>query len=307
METQGRKRVVLRANSKRLHLEVRAGGPEGAGTRTASKDSLSVTSGLNCTSTTPHSPNVPTEPTKTTPTPRSPPHVGPSHICHSTPLRLHPPSTDPYPRPSTLPPLPSLRANDSSSSLSSSSSTLSLMTSAAHRHTPAVQSTAWQVGMVTPHHSTVTKHRQDHGRGDRSSKGLKKSRWKKGNRVHPTLPPITNTLSSPCNVPQPLTPTVTSPLCANGYSIQHTADLSLPGPSLLTQSSPSCSLPPLFSSQLRKGGRRPSPSVDWSSDGEAQLHSCLPDQQLGVFVGTWNMQQINVRESLPFPSSPFLH
>jgi hypothetical protein len=55
----------------------------------------------------------------------------------------------------------------------------------------------------------------------------------------------------------------------------------------------SCSLPPLLSSQARKGGRKASATTDWSSCGLTQLERCLPVREMGLFVGTWNMQQMS--------------
>lgn len=51
----------------------------------------------------------------------------------------------------------------------------------------------------------------------------------------------------------------------------------------------------LSTAAARKGGRTTSADTEWSFDGLTQLHSIFPDQELTVFVGTWNMAEIKVR------------
>lgn len=68
--------------------------------------------------------------------------------------------------------------------------------------------------------------------------------------------------------------------------------------SLTPSSSP---LPSLLTTQLRKGGTLPSVETDWECDGVAVLEGILPDRELTVFVGTWNMHERKV--SLPLDLS----
>lgn len=51
----------------------------------------------------------------------------------------------------------------------------------------------------------------------------------------------------------------------------------------------------LSTTAARKGGRTASVDTEWSFDGLTQLQSLIPDQELTVFVGTWNMAEIKVR------------
>ena len=53
-------------------------------------------------------------------------------------------------------------------------------------------------------------------------------------------------------------------------------------------------LTPLLTSDLRKGGRKPSEKVCFEFDTESQLLNCFPDRQLQVFIVTWNMQERKV-------------
>ncbi len=57
----------------------------------------------------------------------------------------------------------------------------------------------------------------------------------------------------------------------------------------------STTITPLLTSDLRKGGRKPSEKVCFEFDAESQLLSCFPDRQLQVFIVTWNMQERKVR------------
>lgn len=56
----------------------------------------------------------------------------------------------------------------------------------------------------------------------------------------------------------------------------------------------SSALTPLLTSDLRKGGRKPSEKVSFEFDAEGQLLSCFPDRQIRVFIVTWNMQEQKV-------------
>lgn len=307
METKGRKRVVLRANGKRLDV----GGDKESEPQGTSIGSRTATHILNDTSPTPHKHTLPpdastvieqthsdccNEPTRTTLTPHSPPLTadgGPSKVFHSTPL--HPPPNGSWRADlqNTSPPqLPSFR-DDSSSSSSSSSS----LADSAREHIIAEfegenlvqqirippQSTAAEVD------NSQLKQGQSHGCKKRESQEnrqwRKKKVWKKkSNRIHPE--------------PQPTTtpPRSLSPPLSNGYSIQHIPSDSPPESSVNS----SCSLPPLLNTQLTEEERKPSArvaGVEWSCDGEAELKRCLPDQLLGIFIGTWNMQQLNVSTS----------
>ena len=55
----------------------------------------------------------------------------------------------------------------------------------------------------------------------------------------------------------------------------------------------------LSTTAARKGGRTASASTEWSFDGVTHLQSLIPDQELTVFVGTWNMAEIKVRTYVP--------
>lgn len=51
---------------------------------------------------------------------------------------------------------------------------------------------------------------------------------------------------------------------------------------------------PLLTSNLRKGGRRPSEDTHFDFDAEQQLERCFTDKKLQVMVVTWNMQEQKV-------------
>lgn len=65
----------------------------------------------------------------------------------------------------------------------------------------------------------------------------------------------------------------------------------------------SSTVAPLLTSQLRKGGRRPSVDTKWDFSGEEQLESCFPDRHIRVFVTTWNMHEEKVSGLVPNPPS----
>ena len=227
METKARKRVVLRANGQRQHLEVLAKAGEESETREGSGGSRRVTNDGCSPRSPPVSPPL-RVPQDSVPTRISRPHGqgGSSQIFHSTPLHPHP-------------------------------------------------NGSW--------------------RGRR-----RRNKRKKGNRIHPEFQPPSDALPQhTVTAPQPPSPTMSPPHSTMTYSIQSAPgpSHSLPQSSVMTHSILNYSLPPLLSSQLRKGGRRPSLSVDWSSDGAAELRRCLSDGQLGVYVATWNMQQLDVSSS----------
>ncbi len=56
----------------------------------------------------------------------------------------------------------------------------------------------------------------------------------------------------------------------------------------------STTLTPLLTSDLRRGGRKPSTKMYFDFDAEGQLESCFPDRQIQVFIVTWNMQEKKV-------------
>ena len=123
----------------------------------------------------------------------------------------------------------------------------------------------------------------------------RRRRWKrKGARVHPVAQPSP---TEDCFLTH--TPHTSSPLTSS-HPLPHPTSSCSQGESLSPANPPagdvtlSSSLPPLLGSQLRKGGRRPSVSTDWTSRGAAELERCLPLSQLGLFVCTWNMQQMTV-------------
>ena len=68
---------------------------------------------------------------------------------------------------------------------------------------------------------------------------------------------------------------------------------------MLSLSSP---LTPLLTTQMRKGGTLPSINTHWGCDGEALLEGVLPERELVVFVGTWNMQEHKVGLGITEPS-----
>ena len=52
--------------------------------------------------------------------------------------------------------------------------------------------------------------------------------------------------------------------------------------------------PALLTSTARKGGRVPSADTVWENDAKSLMHSYFPDQEVTIFVGTWNMAEIKV-------------
>lgn len=175
---------------------------------------------------------------------------------------------------------PSLHLTGSRDALSSSSSSLPLSHSTAHKHTATGQC-----------------------QGQNTSGKVRKRKWRKGRKVHPVSHNDTGTHPPPHR--QHTTP-YQSPSTAAG-SLQSSCSPTPSLPVLPPTSDLSCSLPPLLSCQLRKGGRTVSVSVNWSSDGGAELERCVPGRQLRVYVGTWNMQQLSVSGSLTLSSSISAH
>lgn len=100
----------------------------------------------------------------------------------------------------------------------------------------------------------------------------------KRNRIHPKSYDEAMSSSNTSSLPIPSTDITSSQLSTDTTTL-------------------SCSLPSLLTSQHRKGGSRASINTDWSSNGGAELERCLPQRQLGVFIGTWNMAKLNVRVS----------
>ena len=59
----------------------------------------------------------------------------------------------------------------------------------------------------------------------------------------------------------------------------------------------------LLTTDLRKGGRRPSANTSWLFDGQRQLESCFPNGHANVFVTTWNMHEEKVTSVVAQPCS----
>ena len=119
----------------------------------------------------------------------------------------------------------------------------------------------------------------------------KRRKWKKRTQVHPVTDGVPHTMEEERHPPTTLPPLDPPPhTSTGGVQIATPSPLS-PSPNRHLSSS----LPPLLSSQVRKGGRRASATTDWSSCGPAELERCLPLRQLRLFVGTWNMQHMTVR------------
>ena len=87
----------------------------------------------------------------------------------------------------------------------------------------------------------------------------------------------------------------------------HPLEMKLPSPAHLKSTSSSnashgrlslsstvSTLPPLLTTNLRKGGTRPSADVSWDCDGESVLENFFPDRHVRVFVVTWNMHEEKV-------------
>ena len=286
METEPRRRVVLRSGGKRQHLEV-TGGQTARGSSKSSHSTAHVLSNSTTTAHYSHSlQNTASHPNRSAaelPAGSLSPHSSPprivldsSSIFHSTPL--HPPlrrergdqTQAQWPR------FPSL--SDASSSSSSSSSL------EANREQSLAGSVQMATGLNAPQHSGtwprswaasagLPQGRQDSeateskGQGSRNQKIAGQKKVQKKNRDHPVA-----------QTPVPSHGSAWSPP-SKGHSTGSSSSLN-------------SSLPPLLCSQLRKGGQRPSPSVDWSRDAVAELTQLLPDQHLRVFVVTWNMQQM---------------
>lgn len=255
METQGSKRVVLRANGGRRHLNV--GRDIGQPPNNATF-SLDTTESTPCDLTQPLTVQSPPHSTQRCRTPISlhtSGHRVPAELCNSTPLHL---------------------SGSRHGSSSSSSSSPSLTHSTGHKHVATARS-------------------QGEGVAGKAGK-IGKRRWRKGKRVHPVSYNSEASTFTPSHHQPP--PTLSGPPeTGSGHCLQ--------SPALLPPTTDlSYSLPPLLSSQLRKGGRRPSASVDWRTDGSTELERYLPGRRLRVYVGTWNMQQLSVSES--FTSSHHL-
>ena len=63
---------------------------------------------------------------------------------------------------------------------------------------------------------------------------------------------------------------------------------------------------PLLTTDLRKGGRRPSVNTSWVFDGQRQLESCFLDGHAKVFVATWNMHEEKVCVDMRYSLVPKL-
>jgi len=287
METEPRRRVVLRSGGRRQHLEV-TGGQTARGSPKSSHSSAHVLSNSTTTAHYSHSlQNAASHHNQSAaaelPAGSLSPHSSPprrvmdsSSIFHSTPLHP-PPRTERGDQTQTQwPRFPSL--SDASSSSSSSSSL------EANREQSLAGSVQMTTGLNAPQHSGTWPHpwaasaglpqgrpdseaTESKGQGSRNQKIAGQKKVQKKNRVHPvaqTLVPSHGSARSPLG---------------KDHSIGSSSSLN-------------SSLPPLLCSQLRKGGQRPSPSVDWSRDTVTELTQLLPDQHLRVFVVTWNMQQM---------------
>ena len=292
METRDRKRVVLRANGKRRHLEVSAG----AGDRETSRGSERAAHILSDTATPPCRPAQQTHHSDTCSQPShslcSPPTPAAaaarersSKIFHSTPLHLPPtPHWRADLRQTRPPQFPSFRDSTSSSSSSSLADAPREQPISGDQMLNKAQKLHTSSSSVGKPVSGASTQKGRLGQDMRASSKTRQRR-KKRSRVHPE--PQASVDSSPqVHAPSPPIPPAWSPQ-SSSYSVPEQ-------PALDCSGALNCSLPPLLSARLRKGGRRPSASVDWSSDGAAELRRCLPDQQLRVFVGTWNMQELSV-------------
>lgn len=288
METEPRRRVILRSGGKRQHLEVT--GKQAA--RGSSRGSHSTAHVLNNTTTAHYSHSL-QNPSQSGDLPAGSlsPHSSPpgrvlhsSSVLHSTPL--HPPPRIERGDLTQMqwPQFPSL--SDASSSSSSSSSSLETnrkqSATGSELATEPQHSGTWPPsGAASAGPSQGRRDSEATGQGNKIA-GQKKVREK--NRVHPVaqtpVPSHGPTRSPPSKGP------------------------SLPQPLTGSSSSLNSSLPPLLCSQLRKGGQRPSPSVDWSRDAVTELTQLLPDQHIRVFVVTWNMQQMKAsRGNVSVPQS----
>lgn len=284
METKSRKHVVFRANGQRQHLEVLARASEESETREEAEGSRKVITDGSSRHSSAVNPAllqdvVPAETSRASHLQRPPltPQRGSSQIFHSTPLHPRPNGSWMGDLQLTSPPHLSRIKNGS-------------LPDTAQNH-----STAGYHGQneaVTP--SLAKQLKQSHGMMSKRGR-QKRSKWKKGNRIHPEFqPPCDTDSQNIVTALQPPNTAVSPPYSSTTYSLRSAPGPTLPQSSIMSHNIMNYSLPPLLGSQLRKGGKRPSPSVDWSSDGAAELRRCLPDGQLGVYVATWNMQQLSV-------------
>lgn len=284
METKSRKHVVFRANGQRQHLEVLARASKESETREESEESRKVIEDGSSH----HSLQdpVPAETSRASHPPLTP-QRGSSQIFHSTPLHPRPNGSWMGDLQQTSPPhLLTLK----NGSLPSPGTAQDNSTAGYQRQSEA----------VTPSHTKQLK--QSHGRISKGGR-QKRNKWKKGNRIHPEFqPPCDPALQNIVSESNPPNTAVSPPYCSTTYSLQSAPGPTLPHSSIMSHNILNCSLPPLLGSQLRKGGRRPSPSVDWSSDGAAELRRCLPDGRLGVYAATWNMQQLSVSNRAAAPT-----
>ena len=290
METKARTRVVLRVNEKkRRHCDVTAGpsaGEVSAVPTLAPYDHLPVqNSNVLKTSNSQH-PLPPPSNGSSSSTDTSSSHSEEEvekqllHVLYSTPL--HPPSparTDADLKPSSF-------------SLSSSSSSLSSLGGAVE-HTPVIKLTTGSSHMThcCDNSPTATRTSKDDSKSSTFGNNAiptphaRKQKVKRARMRNSKVYPEPQ--QSGGSHPQTLLPSAT-------WSPPHTHSSSLNTSLSSGIHSCSLSLPPLRSEQQRRGGRKPSVHVNWGSSGVEGLCSCLPDQLLKVFVGTWNMQSIKV-------------
>ena len=132
------------------------------------------------------------------------------------------------------------------------------------------------------------------------SKRPPKGRLTRKNRVHPDGT-LNNSKGRLPNRPppnsNPTSPTLSTALKSTSSSNEsHTRLLS-------ANSLNSTFFGPLLTTDLRKGGRRPSANTSWVFDGQRQLESCFPDGHANVFVTTWNMHEEKVTSVVAQPCS----
>ena len=123
------------------------------------------------------------------------------------------------------------------------------------------------------------------------SKHPPKGRLARKNRVHPDGT-LNNSNSGLPNRPppnsNPTSPTHSTALKSTSSS--NASHLRLSSANSLN----STFFGPLLTTDLRKGGRRPSANTSWVFDSQRQLESCFPDGHAKVFVTTWNMHEEKV-------------
>ena len=123
----------------------------------------------------------------------------------------------------------------------------------------------------------------------RSSRSVRSRHTIRRNRVHPEVKPKLAEFSqtSPVDNTTALKRTLSTsshPKLDRFHSSSSSINSTLSAP-----------VPPLLTSDLRRGGRMP--SVDggsWDFDAEAQLENSFPDKHIQVYVATWNMQEQKV-------------